>query len=184
MHITRYPLSTPNSRDVYLRRQGFTLIEILVTISIVAMVGVIASSTLFSLFRGASKSEILKEVKQNGEFALSTMEQKVRNATSVTCFNSFSKYGISVVNQDGTTTLFECDTSNNTLTQDGNSLINTSIAGSAIKLKTCTASMFTCTPPGDPTSIIIQFDLEQANAGANTAETATSHFQTSVTLRN
>ena len=165
--------------------KGFTLVELLVTISIVAMVGVVASSTLFSLFRGASKSEILKEVKQNGETALSVMEQKVRNATSVLCTSlGGSQYFMTITNQDGTTTQFACNSSPLTLTQDNKNLINSASTGTSIQLVACDASVFVCTPPVNPTSVQIRFGLKEGNANANTAETATSYFQSTVTLRN
>ncbi len=65
------------------KEKGFTLIEILMVVFLLGIIVVIGSNLFFSILKGASKAEITKEVKQNGDYALAVMERHLRNASSV-----------------------------------------------------------------------------------------------------
>jgi len=62
---------------------GFTLIEILMVVFLLGIIVVIGSNLFFSILKGASKAEITKEVKQNGDYAMNVMERHLRNANSI-----------------------------------------------------------------------------------------------------
>lgn len=69
------------------RTRGFTLIEVIVAISVLATVGVILSMILTRTFRAGDKSQLLGNIKQNGQIALSTLEQTIRDSTDIVCNN-------------------------------------------------------------------------------------------------
>ena len=54
---------------------GFTLVEILVVIGLLAIVVALGSNMFFTTLRGSTKSKTLTIVKQNGDYALSVMER-------------------------------------------------------------------------------------------------------------
>lgn len=93
---------------------GFTLIEILVSVTLIGIIGAISSQVFISGFKSQYKSEIIKEVKQNGDYALSVIERMVRNAADFSpdqlCNQDEST--LSIVNPDGYTTIFNCDATN------------------------------------------------------------------------
>lgn len=62
------------------KRFGFTLVELLVVIGIMAIIGGIATDLFVSIFKGANKANVINEVKQNGNLALDIMERSIRNA--------------------------------------------------------------------------------------------------------
>lgn len=66
-------------------KKGFTLVEILVTMSIVAIAGVILVMIFANTLRGSSKAQILAVIKQNGQAVLGTMDNVIRNADNVVC---------------------------------------------------------------------------------------------------
>lgn len=75
----------------------------LVAISVLGFVAVAGSNLFFGTLFGSSKSEIIKEVKQNGEYAMNTIEGMIKNSLSVVDCSSNS---LTIVNQDGQQTLF------------------------------------------------------------------------------
>lgn len=67
---------------------GFTIIEVLVTIAIVAVVGTMLTGIFTFTLRGSGKSRILSNIKQNGQAVLGIMDESVRNADNVVCASS------------------------------------------------------------------------------------------------
>lgn len=174
---------------------GFTLMEIMVTIVILGGLGVVASSSLFSLLRGASKTELVKEIKQNGDYALSVMEIKIRNAHDIvsTCDGSAAT-SLTIINQDidRTQTEFACNNgriSQRDLGAPGASPSPTTeyLTNSSVAIPACTTAnfSFTCatsTVTGSK-NVIFKFTLTQ-NATVGPAEAVSQTFQIQVTLRN
>ncbi|MBI4036044.1 type II secretion system protein [Candidatus Daviesbacteria bacterium] len=64
---------------------GFTLVEILVTMAIVAIVGTILVTIFTNTLRGSNKSQILAVIKQNGQAVLDNMDKTIRGADNVVC---------------------------------------------------------------------------------------------------
>lgn len=64
---------------------GFTLVELLVVMSVLAIAGVFILNIFTSSLRGSNKSQILGVIKQNGQGVLDTMDKTVRDADNVVC---------------------------------------------------------------------------------------------------
>lgn len=60
--------------------KGFTLIELVATMGILLIVSIIVGNVYFTALRGASKTDTLSTVRQNGEVALSIMTKAIRHA--------------------------------------------------------------------------------------------------------
>lgn len=93
-----------------MKNKGFTLVELLVIVALVGLIGVITTQVFIIGFKSQGKGEITKEVKQNGDYALSVIETMVRNAADFAP-NQVCNQGtttLSVVNPDGYTTIFDC----------------------------------------------------------------------------
>jgi len=63
--------------------KGFTLIEILVSVSIVGILSLVISQAFFTTLRSNAKTELMKEIKQNGDYAMQTMVRLIQNAGGV-----------------------------------------------------------------------------------------------------
>jgi len=63
-----------------LMKKGFTLIETLVVVVCLILVLVSGSSLFLSSIIGSLKVSALKEVRQNGQYALKTMEDLIKNS--------------------------------------------------------------------------------------------------------
>lgn len=68
-----------------MKKNGFTLIEILVAMAIVAIIGVIFVTIFANTLRGSNKSQVLAVIKQNGQAILENISKSIRGADSIVC---------------------------------------------------------------------------------------------------
>lgn len=66
-----------------MRRQGFTLIEFIIYIAIVAFILVLMTGFLWDTISGDIKETSYQEVQQNGRFTLAKIIQETKRATSI-----------------------------------------------------------------------------------------------------
>ncbi len=67
------------------RSAGFTLVEMLVAIAIVAILGMVLTAIFVNTLKGGNKSQILANIKQNGQVVLENMDKTIRGADNVVC---------------------------------------------------------------------------------------------------
>lgn len=87
------------------KNNGFTLIETLVVIFLMGIILVGGGGLFFNIMKGASKAEVEKEVKQNGNYAMAIMERMIKNSREVTVCPS-SNDSLTIKNIDGGLTTF------------------------------------------------------------------------------
>lgn len=165
--------------------KGFTMVELLVVMTIFLSVGGIIVSVLFITFRGTSKSEVVTVVKENGKFALSQMVKSIRYAGSLnnpnTCVPTANTPTLTITSlTDGGQTTFSCPSNlTSPITSNSAALIDTS----KVAVTYCS---FTCTQNSlyDPPRITIQFTLTSKSNGGALEDKSTIPFQSSVIMRN
>lgn len=164
-------------------QKGFTILEILVVMSIVSVAGVIVAGILVSTLRGSSKVNTVSNVKQNGNYAIAQMSRIIRSASTINilpCGNpSTAVQSITVTQIDTSQTIFDC--SGSTITSNGTSLLDTS----NVKLVSSSCQLI-CSQQssGDTPVVQIKFSLMQKNSSSQPDQSSTIPFQTSVILRN
>lgn len=175
------------------KQRGFTLLEILVSIGVIAIIGTLLSQIFFSITRSNVKGEVLKEVKQNGEFSLQIMERLLRNARSITSTCTPIGYAsgtISLTNPDLSSTTISCSLDGAvTRITSTTGVVTQYLTTNSITLggASCAASslQFICTSTADfPSSMKISFSLAQKGTPVDQFEKASASFQTTVLLRN
>ncbi|OGK55688.1 hypothetical protein A3B56_00830 [Candidatus Roizmanbacteria bacterium RIFCSPLOWO2_01_FULL_45_11] len=83
--------------------RGFTLVEMIISVALLAVIGLLMNMILLNSMRAILKAQSVKEVKQTGDFAMSVITQRLRNAVSVaSCTAAMNT--ITLMNPDGTTT--------------------------------------------------------------------------------
>lgn len=81
-------------------KKGFTLVEILVVISVLSIVGVIILTIFTRTLKGNNKAQILAAIKQNGQAVLENMDKTIRNSGNLLCPTIDSSNTL-VVEKDG-----------------------------------------------------------------------------------
>ena len=94
------------------RRSGFTLIEFLVVVGLLAIT--VGSTLLFltSILRGTNQTNISSEVKQNGQAVLDSLERQIRGAKSAIALSPLpggsAVSGVVLANTDSTNLYITC----------------------------------------------------------------------------
>ena len=183
--------------------KGFTLLELLVVVVIFTLISVVVAQVFFTTMRSNNKTEIVREVKQNGDRAMEIITRLVQNAKFIQLPSSCPERplvgetidSVSLTNFDGGQTILACEVKDgiariaSTSASQTVYLMNTNVTliDPVDKTNACTnhALAFTCTSVGDtPSYITIGFSLRQKNSSASVVDTASETFQTTVTLRN
>lgn len=69
---------------------GFSLLEVLIAVTIIAVLGLIITGILSQTFRGSAKVELLGKVRENGQTALNRIHDVVSNSEKVICAASIT----------------------------------------------------------------------------------------------
>jgi prepilin-type N-terminal cleavage/methylation domain-containing protein len=166
---------------------GFTLIEILIVIFLFSLITMTGSNLLFSILKTTSKAQIEKEIKQNGNYAISVMEKSIRNARGIDTTGCVANQKqLTITNQDGSQTLFRCFDNESVakIASDSSPLTNANVTvGTPGQLCTSSSLTFECQSTSFPPLVKISFTLKQAKANPSVENQASVFFQTTVSLR-
>lgn len=70
---------------VFINGHGFTLVEIVVVMGVLAVLGTIITIIFSRSLRGSNKAQILSAIKQNGQSVLEILDKNIRGADNVVC---------------------------------------------------------------------------------------------------
>lgn len=168
---------------------GFTLIEILVSTGIIALISGVSAQIFLTASRNAVKSDLIRNIKQNGEYSLESMSRMIQSARSIPACTGASSASFAIENQDDGVTTFGCVLDGTVPRIASGSAIGTAYlttAGLTLGGATCAQSSLTflCTPrSGLPSTVQITFTLSQIGDQTKAYEEASVPFQTTVMLR-
>lgn len=173
---------------------GFTLIELLVVITIVGFIGVMTTQIFILGIRSQMKSEVMKELKQNGDYAEGVMSSMIRNAVdigdqSISCNTNTEK--LTILNPDGYATTFDCSDNtkissisgsmeNNVFVPNGQQITLTNIQ---LSIMVCNFRLVCPTPPLYPKYVFMDFLLTQAGVTPTPGNASFFESQSTVSLR-
>jgi prepilin-type N-terminal cleavage/methylation domain-containing protein len=158
-------------------QRGFTMIEMMVVIVLVAMLLVGVSTLLLSNLKGGGKATILADLRDEGDAAISVMERELRFGSSPVCIDSNT---LTFKSQEGKEITYVVKNSVIKKQIDGGSEI--SLFGGEVKLINPSANVFSCTITSNSfqsPNVAISFTLTNSDGGE-----VRQQFQTTVSLRN
>lgn len=153
--------------------KGFTIVELLVTVSLFVILGLFITQTLASIFSNMEKTEVTARVRQEAEYSLAVMERHLREARSPVCSSSPAK--VTYEDPMGFSASFSCINSNPTNIASGSA----NLTSDNVTISNCS---FTCNY--NPTKIGISFTVSQYPASSDPRQTSTSNVSTQVLPRN
>lgn len=151
-------------------KKGFTLVELLVIVALVGIIGAATTQVFIIGFKSQGKGEIVKEVKQNGDYAISVIERMVRNAVdfgSQACNENLTS--LSIINPDGYTTIFDCSLTNKNIasvsvlptTTPGATPTGIPLISNKVAISSCNFRVVCPTPPLSPKYVFVDFVVTQ-----------------------
>lgn len=90
-------------------KSGFTLVELLVVISIFGVLSIIVTTVLVQSLRGSQKVQVLNRAKQNSQIVLDRMIKDIQSANEVWCTGNFDDR---TNNYNGTSTAINYNSQN------------------------------------------------------------------------
>ena len=157
--------------------QGFSLIEMLVVLTIFTVIALVSSETIILTLIGAKKAGSISKVRQNLDLAIGQMERQLHNAKSISeCPNSDTSQ-ISFADGNNNLVNFSCVGVNNNNQPSYVASSSASLTSSDITITSCS---FVCTPGtgNAPPYVTISITAKEIN-GSSAPITST----TQVTLR-
>lgn len=165
-------------------RQGFTLLELLVFVALAGLILVGVTQVLGSTLAGSGKSQGLQQVKQNGQFALSTISRLLRQANNITaCANGNLQFVVSENGADVTYT-FQINSQRLKRTRNDGIPVDSFVTDTDDQIR---VADFTCnlTPAsnGQPAIVNLSFNVNKPGLSVENI-IANINFRDSVSLRN
>lgn len=162
-----------------MKNKGFSLIEILVVISIFAFLGILVTRSVILTIAGSKKSESTVKVRENLDYTLQVIDRQLRNASSIVeCPNPDPKE-IDYIDQNGNQTLFRCakDVNGIGLVASGSA----QMTSSEVNIKTCS---FSCTQDSTTLPAVVTVFLEGVDVTTGGAQAADVTLSSQISLRN
>lgn len=170
--------------------KGFTFIEIIVALAIVALASTVLGKGFFSIITSNQRLSVNSAIKQNGEYALSVLERSLREAYTIesTCFGVIQP-SISVRSDDGKRTTFEC------ASDDAGTFLASTTDGVVSRITSSDVSFgidcderpitFTCSTDTRGRHLVsLSFALYQPDNLVDNPDVLSQIFSTFVTMRN
>ncbi len=162
---------------------AFTLVEILVTVTLTSVIMLGITSLFISFMSSAGKSRISQSVRENGTMAMQRMIEELRNAKAINlsaaqCNGSTAYSSLSFVNADDITSTLAASSNRIKLNTGGSDYFLTSNSNQLKNLG------FTCYNTEAAKYIEISFTLASSTAIANSPTHSQLDFKSGVALRN
>lgn len=153
-----------------------SLIEILIVISIFAVIGLLSTRSIFLTLRGARKSESQVKVRENLNFSLAVLERQIRNAERITCTASPTLLTYTAL--EGVQSTFSCVTAGT----------DTYIASGAARLTSneisLTSCSITCTQTSTNKPPTVKISIVAVDNTTSSVEKGSVTIETEISPRN
>ncbi len=163
-------------------REGLSLIEVLIVITIFAVLGVLVTQSVALTLMGSRKSESIVHARENLDYSLNIIERGIRGATVVTPCSNADTTTINYLDQNGNNGLFSCQ---GTLGSIGSYVASGSasvhLTSNTVKIMSC---VFHCYPATSTNPTYVTVDLTMREATASGAQSANVTGSTQIRLRN
>ncbi len=163
-------------------KKGFSLIELLIGIGLIAVIIGTANVFLFSLVRSAKKAEASGVTKAEGSYAMTAMTQVIKFSRKINCIGTMPEFDLQITRLNNEMVTYKL-LGTKIASISGTPAINQALTSDAVTVAKCTngTPMFSCDT--DLKSVNICFIVSKAGS-ANIEDMASNKFENTVTVRN
>lgn len=147
--------------------RGFSLIEMLVVLAVFSILAVVASQVLIISLRSARKSESVVVVKQNVDYAISTIERLLRNAQDITFCSPGGTSQLDYIDENNKAGRFRCTCAGSDCYIASGSASPVRITSDDVTITNC-GSVFTCPVPAPNVAESVIINLKAKHSGLGT----------------
>jgi prepilin-type N-terminal cleavage/methylation domain-containing protein len=171
-------------------QQGFTLVELLIVVALLAISVGVTNDILISLIRSNNKTQVMNEVEQQSNFISLKIEKELRNARMVnTPAAGANGTVLNFSTRDGNTIEYEVGSSSGVVTRKFNnepSINVTSNDKPGGVLATCVGGADTCFSVSgvNPQIVNINVDFTQAQPGFGNSYSGKIGIKSTIVIRN
>ena len=159
---------------------GFTLVEMLVVISVFSILGILITRSILLTLGGGKKSESLINVRDNLNYSVGVMERLLRNADSIVYCSNANTSQILYKDQNGNATSFSCVNVGASGKVGYIASGSSQLSDPAVNVTNCS---FVCNPGVTiPSSVTV--NLTGQDASASGVQNSSVTIQTQILLRN
>lgn len=164
-------------RVLYITEKGLSLLEVLVVITIFAILGILVTQSVILTLQGSQKSESIVRARENLDYSLNVIERQLRNANYIT--SCPDQYTINYLDHLGIASSFQCVGTG----YDGSYIASGSarLTSDTIRVTSCS---FSCSPQTGTNPALVKIDLTVQEALASGVRSATVSASTQIYLRN
>jgi prepilin-type N-terminal cleavage/methylation domain-containing protein len=160
-----------------LEQKGYSLIELLVAISIFSVIILITTQAIVLSLRSSRKGESLITVRENIDYAFGIMERHIRSAESI---ESCSSVQINYTDRWGEAASFSCLGGINGYIASGSAALR--ITSDEVDIN-CNVPIFGCNFPGGDVPSSVEIEVTGSKAGETAVEGASVSTKTRIQLR-
>ncbi len=159
-------------------KSGFSLVEMLVTISIFAVIGVLTTRAVSITLRGSKRADSSIRVRETLNYSMGVIERQIRNATKITNCPLTDPLVLSYTSYEGVSSFFSCNLTAPGYVASGSA--TTKLTPADISITSCA---FSCTQPkNNPPVVTVSLTAEDSTqTGIDKAQVST---QTEIVVRN
>ena len=159
--------------------------EILIVITIFAVLGMIVTRSVILTLQGSQKSESMVSARENLDYSLGVIERQIRNANSIpnSSCTGVGSTSISYIDQNGSSSYFSCVNTGSVgsyIASESASVL-TKLTNSNIKINSCS---FTCIPSIGSNPPQVDIDITVQNTDASGVLGSAVSASTQIYLRN
>ena len=158
------------------KKKGFSLVEILIVISIFSVIGILSTRIILLTMRGAKKSDSQVRVRENVNYALSIIERQIRNSEVVNCASSTSSQ-IIYTSLEGVASTFSCVSGSDSYILSGTSRLTSS----DISITSC---LFSCTQTNENDPPVMKVKIVAEDKNNTSVENGSVTVETEIVTRN
>lgn len=157
-------------------KSGYSLVELVVVMAVLALLMVGVGSTLFGTLRGARKADIAAKARSEGAYAQGILEQKIKFARKIeTC----SGIALTILDSTEEAVALSYDAVDKKLAVGSTSITSDEVA---VTPNADCQDVFAC--DSAKTIVTICFDVDDSLGSGLTSHQARVNFKTQVFLRN